>query len=175
MVERVVIGFGSSIGDKIASITCALNKLNEIEEINILKISRLYQTHPCGENARNFFINGAVLISTELTPMELLVHLKRIETECGRIERSRWSDREIDLDILAYENTLLENERLSVPHKDLFLRDFALVPFLEIFGEEIHPRFQKKFSDITPNLDQVFIESVLDTQIVLTENYIVAK
>ena len=101
--------------------------------VKLLRVSSFYETEAWGVVNQPNFINAAIKISTELEPLALLDELQRIELELGRIRREHWGARTIDLDILFIEGREISCERLTVPHKFLFDRDFALVPLKEIF------------------------------------------
>ena len=136
------IGFGSNIGDRLAHIQNAIQTLSKTEGITLQKISSLYKTDPVGYEAQAQFLNGVAAIHTTLSPLSLLHTLKDIETAIGRKHRIRWGPREIDLDILIYGDLCLQTEKLVVPHPEMHLRGFVLVPLAEIAPDLVHPVFQ---------------------------------
>ena len=133
------IGFGSNIGDRFAYIQNAIQVLAEVEEITLQKISSLYETAPVGDEAQAKFLNGVVAIKTYLSPHTLLQTLRQIETDVGRQHRTRWGPREIDLDILIYGDICLQAPNLVIPHPDMHLRRFVLIPLAEIAPDLVHP------------------------------------
>ena len=139
----VYIGFGSNIGDRLAHIQNAIHALSETEGITLQKISSIYKTDPVGYEAQTQFLNGVAAIQTDLPPLFLLHALKDIETAIGRKHRIRWGPREIDLDILIYGDLCLQTEKLIIPHPEMHLRRFVLVPLAEIAPDLVHPVFQK--------------------------------
>ena len=136
------IGFGSNIGDRLAHIQNAIHILSETEGITLQKISSLYKTDPVGYEEQAQFLNGVAAIQTSLSPLSLLHTLKDIETAVGRQHRIRWGPREIDLDILIYGDLCVQTEKLVVPHPEMHLRGFVLVPLAEIAPDLVHPVFQ---------------------------------
>ena len=102
--------------------------------MKLLRVSSFYETEAWGVVNQPNFINAAIKISTALEPLALLDELQRIELELGRVRREHWGARTIDIDILFIEGREISCERLTVPHKFLFARDFALVPLKEIFS-----------------------------------------
>ena len=136
------IGFGSNIGDRLVHIQNAIQTLSKTEGITLQKISSLYKTDPVGYEAQAQFLNGVAAIHTTLSPLSLLHTLKDIETAIGRKHRIRWGPREIDLDILIYGDLCLQTEKLVVPHPEMHLRGFVLVPLAEIAPDLVHPVFQ---------------------------------
>ena len=136
------IGFGSNIGDRLAHIQNAIQTLSKTEGITLQKISSLYKTDPVGYEAQAQFLNGVAAIHTTLSPLSLLHTLKDIETAIGRKHRIRWGPREIDLDILIYGDLCVQTEKLIIPHPEMHLRGFVLVPLAEIAPDLVHPVFQ---------------------------------
>ena len=136
------IGFGSNIGDRLVHIQNAIQTLSKTEGITLQKISSLYKTDPVGYEAQAQFLNGVAAIQTSLSPLSLLHTLKDIETAIGRQHRIRWGPREIDLDILIYGDLCLRTEKLILPHPEMHLRSFVLVPLAEIAPDLVHPVFQ---------------------------------
>ena len=136
------IGFGSNIGDRLVHIQNAIQTLSKTEGITLQKISSLYKTDPVGYEAQAQFLNGVAAIHTTLSPLSLLHTLKDIETAIGRKHRIRWGPREIDLDILIYGDLCVQTEKLIIPHPEMHLRGFVLVPLAEIAPDLVHPVFQ---------------------------------
>ncbi|SHE68358.1 2-amino-4-hydroxy-6-hydroxymethyldihydropteridinediphosphokinase [Marinitoga hydrogenitolerans DSM 16785] len=113
------------------------------KKTKIIKVSDIYETEPWGFKDQDIFLNACVLIDTELTPEELLKLCKNIEKTLKRKHRFKWGPREIDLDILYYEDIILEKENLNIPHKHMFDRDFVIVPLNDISPNWKHPIFKK--------------------------------
>ena len=147
------IGFGSNIGDRLAHIQNAIQALSKTEEITLQNVSSVYKTDPVGYEAQAEFLNGVAAIQTSLSPLSLLHILKDIETEVGRQHRIRWGPREIDLDILIYGDLCLQTEKLIIPHPEMHLRGFVLVPLAEIAPDLVHPVFQESIQTLLNRLD----------------------
>ena len=135
------IGFGSNIGDRHAYIRNAFHRLAAVEGVILQKVSSLYETAPVGYEEQGEFLNGVAEIQTCLSPHRLLHTLKKIETAVGRQHRVRWGPREIDLDLLIYEDVCLCGPELVIPHPEMHCRRFVLAPFAEIASEVVHPLF----------------------------------
>ena len=163
LVHSAYIGFGSNIGDRLAYIKNALYALLEAEEIALQKISSLYETEPVGYQEQEKFLNGVVAIETDLSPHPLLHTLKQIETTVGRQHRTYWGPREIDMDILIYENICLQSADLVIPHPEMHIRRFVLVPFAEISPCVTHPVFGVTVQTLLERLED-------DKSVVKTEN-----
>ena len=99
------------------------------------------------------FLNGVAAIQTNLSPLSLLHTLKDIETAIGRQHRIRWGPREIDLDLLIYEDLCIQTEKLVVPHPEMHLRRFVLVPLAEIAPNLVHPVFQESIQTLLERLE----------------------
>ena len=147
------IGFGSNIGDRLAHIQNAIHTLSQTEGITLKEISSIYKTDPVGYEAQAQFLNGVAAIQTSLSPLSLLHTLKDIETAIGRQHRIRWGPREIDLDILIYGDLCLRTEKLILPHSEMHLRSFVLVPLAEIAPNLVHPVFQETIQTILNRLE----------------------
>ena len=124
-----------------------------MEEIVLEQISSIYKTTPVGYEAQGQFLNGVAAIQTSLSPLSLLQTLKDIETVIGRQHRIRWGPREIDLDILIYGNLCVQTEKLVIPHPEMHLRGFVLVPLAEIAPDLVHPVFQESIQTLLNRLE----------------------
>jgi len=124
------IGLGSNIGDAPAEVERALVALGGLG--TVIARSSLYRTKAWGVREQADFVNAAALLETSLPPEPLLRALQRLENELGRLPSYRWGPRRIDLDLLAYEDLVVDLPYLSLPHPRLLERAFALVPLAEI-------------------------------------------
>jgi 2-amino-4-hydroxy-6-hydroxymethyldihydropteridine diphosphokinase len=129
-VPIAAIGIGSNVGDAEATVRRAFVRLAELG--TIVARSALYRSEPWGPVPQDPFVNAAAALDTTLEPRALLVALKRIEAEEGRVTTLRWGPRVLDLDILTYGEVVLADPDLVVPHRRLRERAFALVPLAEI-------------------------------------------
>ena len=128
----ILIGLGSNLGDRQKNIMTAIEKLGQHKDIQIEKVSSLYETKPVGVTTQPDFINGVISITTSLSPLALLRVCLKVEEEMGRIRDERWGPRNIDIDILVYHDLMMEDEVLQIPHPRLHERCFVLVPLEEI-------------------------------------------
>ena len=127
------VGLGANVGDCRRTLRRAIERVKKIPAVKLLRVSSFYESEPWGVVNQPNYLNAAIKISTELEPFALLDALQRIEAELGRVRREHWGARTIDLDILLIEGREIFSDRLTVPHKFLFERDFALIPLKEIF------------------------------------------
>ena len=140
-MSRIYLGIGSNLGDKEQNIKTAL-KLVEERVGKIIIQSSICQTMPWGFHSDNIFFNSAACVETNLTPMQVLSVIKMIEMEMGRTSKSSqgmYADRIIDLDLLFYEDQVINEVMLTVPHPLLQYRMFVLMPMTEIAPDLVHP------------------------------------
>jgi 2-amino-4-hydroxy-6-hydroxymethyldihydropteridine diphosphokinase len=133
------ISLGSNIGNKIMNFTIALERMRA-RHIQIENCSRIYQTAAWGNTNQDDFLNAVVQVSTELKPHDLLTTLLDIEAGMGRQRGDLpWQPRTIDLDILYYDDTVINDEILQIPHPHLHQRRFTLIPLNDLDADFIHP------------------------------------
>ncbi len=146
----VFIGIGSNLGDRIRNCKKALMLLEEGGVI--IRRSSLYETEPWGRREQGLFINCVAQMETGLGPWELLEFLQGIESKMGRDDSGMWGPRIIDLDILLYDDRIIPDESLTIPHPHLHRREFALAPLSEIAPDIIHPALKRSIADILSGL-----------------------
>ncbi len=153
----VYLCLGSNSGDRLKLIEQAVSFLNLAQDIKLIRTSALYETEPWGVKNQNWFLNMAVEIKTSLSPQDLLVKLQNIERTLGRNREKeiRWGERPIDIDIIFYDNLVLESDVLTIPHKFMHKRAFVLVPLLELIPDFVHPVFNITISQLYDNLEEV--------------------
>ena len=141
------IGIGSNLGNRQENCLRAIELLQK-KGIIVTKRSSLYETEPWGVKDQPRFINMAVEIDTSLKPKELLKILKNIEKELGREKSSKWGPRIIDLDILLFDDIILNEDNLKIPHPLMQERDFVLRPLCEIAPDIYHPLLKMRMYEL---------------------------
>jgi len=146
-LNQVYLGIGSNKNHPYFRIYTVLKQINRIKSTNIVKKSSLYITKPLGPQAQPNFINSVIEIRTNLKPMELLDQLQNLERLHNRKKTKRWGPRSMDIDILIYNNLIMNTDKLIIPHPGLEYRDFVLIPLYEIttYGYKI-PKYGKIIS-----------------------------
>ncbi len=151
-MEKVFLGIGSNVGERIIYIKKAVNLLSDI--LTDMEIAPLYISKAVGFEDQPDFINTVVSGYTNLPPDDLLKKIKDIEKKVGRIKRFRWGPREIDIDILFYGNLLVEKNELIIPHPRIQERDFVLKPLSDLDPDFVHPVFKKTVKELLLNLKE---------------------
>ena len=163
MTHTAYIGIGSNLSNPDKNCIEAINKISEHPDINLAAKSPLYQTEPIGHVEQEWFINAAIKIDTELSPTNLLSTLLNLELEMGRIRQEKWGPRLIDLDLLFYDDLILDQEGMTLPHPEIQKRKFVLVPMNEIAENHRHPALKKTISTLLQELaDDSVVKKYLD-------------
>ena len=150
-MNKIYLWLWANVWDKEKNILKAINLLSK--NIFNIKKSNIYKTKPFWETDQENFLNLVVYWETELSPENLLIFLKEIEKEIWRVNRYRWWPREIDIDILFYEDLIFETENLIIPHIWIPERDFVLKPMLDLETNFIHPKLKKSVSKLFEELN----------------------
>ena len=146
MIEKVVLGLGSNIGNRLGNIKKTLNSISLSRNFDILAVSPLYETEPWGFKNQKKFINCAVVCLCRSGPPELLNELIQIEKKAGRKSGNRWMPREIDIDVLFFGQRKFRSKSLIIPHSLIQHRNFVLKPLADLIPEFVHPFLKKTIS-----------------------------
>jgi 2-amino-4-hydroxy-6-hydroxymethyldihydropteridine diphosphokinase len=138
-VTRAYVGLGANIGQREATLRRAVALLGEAKGVRVVAVSELRETEPVGVVDQPRFLNGAAELETSLSPRELLDLLLTIEVSLGRVRAERWGPRTVDLDLLLYGASEIDERGLSVPHPRLHERRFALEPLRELDPNVVIP------------------------------------
>lgn len=152
MKKRAWIALGGNIGDRESYLHRALTMMEE-RGIVPVKISSFYETKAFGKTDQDDFINAVCVAETEYEPEELLQELLQVESALGRVRTVRWGPRTIDLDILFFEDEVIQSELLAVPHPEMAKRKFVLQPLSEVSPEKRHPISGKTVSEMLFDLE----------------------
>ncbi len=134
-MSQAVLGLGGNIGDSRKLLAAAIARLADNPAITVEAVSALYLTPPWGKVDQPAFLNAAARIATSLSPRALLEAALAVERQLGRERLERWGPRRIDIDILVFDDITVDEPGLSIPHKQLKERAFALVPLIDVMPD----------------------------------------
>ena len=151
MVHTVYLALGTNLGDRQANLEAALDALSS--QIRLLDESAIYQTAPWGYEDQPDFLNQVVRAETTLSPRESLAFVKRVEEQVGREPSFRYGPRKIDIDILFYEDWIVDEDDLIIPHPRLHQRAFVLVPLADLAPDLCHPELKSTVLEMLKEVD----------------------
>ncbi|WP_339706864.1 2-amino-4-hydroxy-6-hydroxymethyldihydropteridine diphosphokinase [Algoriphagus aquimarinus] len=146
MFEKAVLIVGGNKGDRNALLKAAVEAVSELGEMTLR--SKVYETEAWGGVAKGPFLNQVVEIKTAYSPSEFLAFIQQIETNLGRKRDEHWGDRTMDIDIIYFEDRVIDTPELQIPHPFIRERKFVLVPLAEVLPEFIHPVLGKSSQQI---------------------------
>ena len=149
---KCAIALGSNLGNSLDTLNSSLTVLNSNPGINFIAVSSWYQTKPIGPPQPNY-LNGCAILDVKQTPEELLVLLQAIELQFGRIRQEKWGARTLDLDILLYDDLIINTPNLTIPHPRMNERAFVLVPLAEIAPQWQEPKSGKAIAQLVQQVD----------------------
>lgn len=143
------IALGSNMGDKLSYLENAVESIKTDDNCRLQKISDFIITEPYGPVEQDVFLNGCIKVRTLYSPNELLAFLQSLEAKANRTHEVHWGPRTLDLDILLYDDLVLDSDNLVIPHPEMHKRDFVLTPLSQIAPYAIHPLYNVRIKDIT--------------------------
>lgn len=144
------LSLGSNLNDRSANLQSAIRELSKFAEIK--GKSKIYETCPLGYKSQGKFLNMAIEMESELSPLELIFRTQEIEHKMGRKREIPKGPREIDIDILLYNNETYSHKHLTIPHKEMHKRQFVLEPLNEIAPQAVHPILNQNIQTLWTNL-----------------------
>jgi len=159
-VKRVAIALGSNIGDSSAILKSALDILDHTPGITLQAASHCYRTVAVGPPQPDV-LNACALLLTTLEPQDLLNTLLQVEAEFGRVRQERWGPRSLDLDLLLFDDQILQQPDLQIPHPRMNQRAFVLVPLAEIAADWVEPVSGKAIAELLQHVDCSGVKEVI--------------
>jgi 2-amino-4-hydroxy-6-hydroxymethyldihydropteridine diphosphokinase len=154
----VFIALGSNLGDRRIHLRGAMSKMNDLPDTRIIAQSKVYETAPVAApdstEEQGPYLNAVVQLDTSLTPEDLLAALREIEMRHGRVRREKWGQRTLDLDILLYDDRIIDEPGLTVPHPRMHERWFVLKPLCDIAADAVHPQLNQPMSELLAALGE---------------------
>lgn len=151
-MAKTFIGLGSNIEPRVDFLKQGVAEIKKLGEVQV--VSSLYESEPLGFDAEVNFLNAVLELHTNLSPLELLIHLKEIERTCGRkvkSENGEYESRELDLDLILYDKQIIITPELIIPHPHFTKRKFVLEPLNEIASQVVDPVSQLKIEELLCN------------------------
>ena len=153
MPSVALIGLGSNLGDRVVNLEGAIAALSKTPGVAVLKVSSFHETEPVGGPAgQGKFLNAAAALETTLDPNSLLHVLQEIEERFGRVRTVRWGERTLDLDLLLFDDRIIQTSEIEIPHPRINTRRFVLEPLLEVAPGAVDPITRRTFADILADL-----------------------
>jgi len=151
-MAQAFVGLGSNVGDRAATLAAAVEALARAPGIRIRSVSAFRETDPVGGPPQGRFLNAAAELETDLSPHALLAVLLDVEQQFGRVRAVRWGPRTLDLDLLLYDDLVLDDTDLRVPHPLMHEREFVLEPLAEIAPQAVHPALRATAAELLARL-----------------------
>ena len=151
-MNTAYIGVGSNLGDKLDNCCKAIELIDNIENCTVKRQSGFYRTEPVGVTSQDWYVNGVICVETGLSAQDLLRFIFSIETDMGRVRKKKWESRIIDLDILLYEQHVIDEKTLTIPHPLMHKRKFVLMPMVQLDPDLIHPVLGRTMSELFNDL-----------------------
>ncbi len=145
---KIYLSIGSNVGDRLLNLHRAVNKIGHHSNIVVTAVSSVYESEPVGFVDQPWFLNAIVEVETSLEPLALLRFVKGIEQEMGRQKQVHWGPRNIDIDIVLYDNWIVNDPILTIPHAEMHRRKFVLLPLAEIAADTFHPAQNKTINQL---------------------------
>jgi len=157
-MHTIYLGLGSNLGDRAANLRAAVKALTP--QVKVVAESALYETPAWGVEDQPGFLNMTIKAETDLTPTALRDHVKHIERDLGRKPSYHWGPRLIDIDILLYEDLIVDTPDLVIPHPQMHKRPFVLVPLETIAPDVVHPALGLSIRQLLAHVDTTGVSAV---------------
>ena len=151
-MSKTAIALGSNLGDSLTTLESSLTVINSIPGVNLVAVSSWYRTQPIGPPQPDY-LNGCAILNVQQTPEELLALLQAVELQFGRVRNEKWGARTLDLDIILYEDLMINTPNLTIPHPRIHERAFVLVPLAQIAGDWQEPKTEKAIAQLAGEID----------------------
>lgn len=151
-MNKTAIALGSNLGDSLKILKASITAIKSIPGINLEAVSSWYRTKPIGPPQPDY-LNGCAILKVQQTPEELLALLQAIEVQFGRVRNEKWGARTLDLDLILYDDLIVETPSLTIPHPRMIERAFVLVPLAEIAASWQEPKTGKAIAQLARGID----------------------
>lgn len=138
-MNRAYLALGSNLGDRLAHLQLAVDVVAAAEGVDLVAVSRVYETAPVGGPPQDAYLNAVIAIDTEFDPHSLLALAQHIERDAQRVRAERWGPRTLDVDVLLYDDIRLDDPDLTLPHPRMWERGFVLAPLRDVAPALVDP------------------------------------
>lgn len=152
--QTCYLGLGSNLGAREVYLDSVQSAVNESPAMRLLSTSTYQETAPYGVTDQPHFLNAVLKIETFFSPMQLLDFTQNLEQAAGRVKVRHWGERTLDVDILLYEDLILNTQQLCLPHPQMHLRDFVLAPLCELSPHLLHPVYRQTMMQLRQALQE---------------------
>ncbi|PKL81898.1 MAG: 2-amino-4-hydroxy-6-hydroxymethyldihydropteridine diphosphokinase [Ignavibacteriae bacterium HGW-Ignavibacteriae-3] len=167
MEDNIFLALGSNRGDRLYFIRESIKRIDENDRCEVVKCSSIYETTPYGKIDQPDFLNSVIRIRSEYNAEELLHFLKEMEKQIGRPETGeKWGQREIDVDIIFYNDVIYTGDKIVLPHPEFLKRDFVIIPLMEIAPDFIHPVLKKRIDNLDLSKIEKHIARKIEFQLI---------
>lgn len=141
-MKNAILSIGSNLGNRIEFLKSSIKNIRLLANTTITNVSDVYETEPIGVSKQSNYLNCIVYLKTDLSPYDLLTEINESETMYKRERRIKWGPRTLDIDVIDYDNKIVNTEQLTLPHPRMHKRRFVLLPMTEINPDYIHPLYK---------------------------------
>lgn len=146
-MHHYIFHLGSNIGDRKDNLLNAVRMMSE-KIGSVVHQSSIYETEPWGLKEQPLFLNMAIEVTSKLSPHEVMTITKSIEAQLGRVKTEKWAERRIDIDTIYCDDMIIKDDKITLPHPELYNRNFVLIPLMEIAGDKLDPVKQLTIDDL---------------------------
>ncbi len=165
MTENIYLGIGSNKGDRLVYLKKAVQEIKLSGDTILVIASSVYESEPYGNKEQNNFYNAVLKIKSSRSFNSFCPWIKELEKKIGRKPGEKWGPREIDIDLIFFNDLIYNDGCLVVPHKEMMMRDFVLIPMKEIAPDFVHPAVKIKMKDFELNKVEKLIFKKIDTNL----------
>ena len=157
---QVFAGIGGNLGDPAHTLTAAVLRIERDSGVRVVAASPVYRNPPVGPQDQPDYLNAVIELEVTLSPQELHSRFLAVEKEFGRVRKTRWGPRTLDLDILTYGDHIVDEPGLTIPHPHMHERSFVLVPLADLHPHAVHPLLNRSYCDMAEQVGREGLDRV---------------
>ncbi len=149
----VFVGIGANLGDREKTLRLSVEQLHARPDVRVVGASPVYESAPVGVTDQPEFLNAVLKVETRLSARDFLDWLLHVEKQFGRVREKKWGPRTLDLDILLFDQQVIDEPGLQVPHPYMLKRGFVMAPLFDLAPQAVHPAFLKTVAELIAGMD----------------------